>query len=271
MFFSVDWENVNSKEDLDNKKPKPAAAELITTDPSLLQQNVKYEKPPDIFTHRPPTPPTQNQKLGARASASSDDGSTTSEMSGHDSESIYETIRVFTPKKQRRFFIFKWISTSSCFFINLVLPPLEDEDEYQNAGIDEVEIEIKDLIGLQKANPKSSDPYDDILSSTNMPRRNLTPRVSSSISSSSTLNNLIPLNAPQEEEKEETVTETIKTQQIQTTFHQIGQNLVDSAFFIPLPSSSSSHTHQGSDEQKIMVPISTSAIRYEEKPALKHF
>ena len=147
---------------------------------------------------------------------------------------------------------------------------MEDEDEYQNAGIDEVEIEIKDLIGLQKANPKSSDPYDDILSSTNMPRRNLTPRVSSSISSSSTLNNLVPFNPPHEEEKEETVTETIKTQQIQTTFHQIGQNLGDSAFFIPLPSSSSS-THQGSDETKIMVPISSSAIRYEEKPALQHF
>jgi hypothetical protein len=38
--------------------------------------------------------------LGAQASVISDDGSTTSEMSGHDSESIYETIRVFTPKKQ---------------------------------------------------------------------------------------------------------------------------------------------------------------------------
>jgi hypothetical protein len=151
------------------------------------------------------------------------------------------------------------------------LPPLDDDDEYKTAGIDEVEIEIKDLVRLQKTNPKSNDLYDDILSSTNMARQHLTPRVSSSISSSSTLNNLIPLNPPheeeEEEEKEETVTETIKTQQIQTTLRHIGQNLDDSAFFIPL---SSSNTHQQSDDQKIIIPISTSTIRYEEKPAIQH-
>jgi hypothetical protein len=45
-----------------------------------------------------------NRKLGryARQESESEHGSTTSEMSGHDSESIYETIRVFTPKKQRK-------------------------------------------------------------------------------------------------------------------------------------------------------------------------
>ncbi|CAF4729812.1 unnamed protein product, partial [Rotaria magnacalcarata] len=62
---------------------------------------------------------------------------TTSEMSGHDSESVYETIRVFTPRPQP-------------------LPTLEDEDEYKTAGVDEVEIEIKDLVRIQKANEKSS-------------------------------------------------------------------------------------------------------------------
>jgi hypothetical protein len=77
----------------------------VTTDPSSLQQNVKSEKPPDIHTHRPPTPQIQNRKLAAQPSVVSEDGSTTSEMSGHDSESIYETIRVFTPRKQRRLIV----------------------------------------------------------------------------------------------------------------------------------------------------------------------
>jgi hypothetical protein len=99
-----------------------------------------------------------------------------------------------------------------------------------------------------------------------MPRQHLTPRVSSSISSSSTLNNL---NIPHEEEKEETVTETIKTQQIQTTFRQIGQNLDNSAFFIPLTSSNTYHQGQQNDDRKIIIPVSTSTIRHEEQPALQ--
>jgi hypothetical protein len=52
--------------------------------------------------------------LGAQASVISDDGSTTSEMSGHDSESIYETIRVFTPKKQGKL-ILRMFTSSLCF------------------------------------------------------------------------------------------------------------------------------------------------------------
>jgi hypothetical protein len=162
--------------------------------------------------------------------------------------------------------------------IYLALPPLEDDDdEYKTAGIDEVEIEIQDLVRLQRANPKSMSTYDDILSSTNMPRQNIKPRVSSSISSSSTLNNLLPANSQQEnlvtgkEEKEETVTETIKTQQIQTTFRQIGQNLDDSAFFIPLTSSNTYHEEQQNDDRKIMIPVTTSSIRHEEHPALQQF
>jgi len=102
-----------------------------------------------------------------------------------------------------------------------------------------------------------------------MSRQHLTPRVPSSISSSSTLNNL---NVPREEEKEETVTETIKTQQIQTTFRQIGQNLDNSAFFIPLTSSSNTyHEGQQNDDRKIIIPVSTSTIRHEEQPALQQF
>ncbi len=99
----IDWENANSKEDSEDQKPKQASAKLVTTDPSLFKQDFKSEKPPNIYTHRPVTPETpriENRKLGGEPSIISDDGSTTSEMSGHDSESIYETIRVFTPKKQ---------------------------------------------------------------------------------------------------------------------------------------------------------------------------
>jgi hypothetical protein len=83
-----------------------------------LKQNVKYEKPPNIYTHRPVTPEIariQNRKLVAQSSVISDDGSITSEMSGHDSESIYETIRVVTPKKQRKLIIL--ISASSVLLI----------------------------------------------------------------------------------------------------------------------------------------------------------
>ncbi len=111
--YFIDWENTNPKEDFDTQKPKQASAEIVQNDPSLFKQNIKYEKPPDILTHRPATPETpriENRKLAAQSSVLSDDGSITSEMSGHDSESIYETIRVFTPKKQR-----KLIILISCF------------------------------------------------------------------------------------------------------------------------------------------------------------
>jgi len=106
--YFADWENANSKEDVVDPTPKQASAEIVTSDPSLFKQDVIYEKPPNIFTHRPVTPETpriENRKLTAEPSVLSDDGSTTSEMSGHDSESIYETIRVFTPKKQCKLII----------------------------------------------------------------------------------------------------------------------------------------------------------------------
>jgi hypothetical protein len=156
------------------------------------------------------------------------------------------------------------------------LAPLEDEDVYRTAGIDEVEIEIKDLVRLQKANARNGDPYDDILSSNNMSaRRHITPRLSS-VSSSSTLNNLIPSNGQQnsnnrvagEEKQEETVTETIQTQQIQTMFRQIGQNMDDSAFFIPLTSSTTHHDGQAVDDGTIFIPVSSASIRQDEQPAL---
>ncbi|CAF5079768.1 unnamed protein product, partial [Rotaria sp. Silwood1] len=140
------WENVNVKEDIGDQNPKKASSEIVINDPSLFEQDVKYEKQPNIYTHRPVSPDiprVQNKKLGKQSSIISDDGSTTSEMSGHDSESIYETIRVFTPRKQP-------------------LPPLADEDEYKTAGVDEVEFEIKDLVRLQQANAQNSGAYNDI-------------------------------------------------------------------------------------------------------------
>ncbi len=118
VFYFIDWENTNTKEEFENQKPKQAAAELVANDPLLLKQDIKYEKPPNILTHRPVTPETpriENRKLGAEPSILSDDGSTTSEMSGHDSESIYETIRVFTPKKQGQLII--QISALSGFYL----------------------------------------------------------------------------------------------------------------------------------------------------------
>lgn len=164
-------------------------------------------------------------------------------------------------------------------FSLLVLPRLEDEDEdgdeYKTAGIDEVEFEVKDLIRLQKANARSGDPYDDILTSTNLPRRHLTHH-SPSISSSSTLNNLMPTESSRNSNdlgpgEEETVTQTVSTQQIQTTVRQIGQQLGNSAFFVPL---SSAITHEDgpiNDNEKIVVPVSTSSVQYDEKPAIQHF
>ncbi|CAF0842388.1 unnamed protein product [Adineta ricciae] len=254
------WENATTKADLDGQEPKRASAEVVDNDPSINKQGVKAQDPPNVLTHRPETPQGGNRKLGGRGSDLSDDGSTISEMSGHDSESIYETIRVLTPKKE-------------------VLPRLEDEDEdgdeYRTAGIDEVEFEVKDLIRLQKANARSGDPYDDILTSTTLPRRHLTHH-SPSISSSSTLNNLMPTEPNHNSNdlgagEEETVTQTVSTQQIQTTVRQIGQQLGNSAFFVPL---SSAITHEDgpiNDNEKIVVPLSTSSVRYDEKPALQHF
>ncbi|CAF3299745.1 unnamed protein product [Rotaria sp. Silwood2] len=255
------WENVNLKEDFDDQNPKKASSAIVANDTSLFQQDVKYEKQPNIYTHRPVSPEilhVENKKLGKHSSIISDDGSTTSEMSGHDSESIYETIRVFTPRKQP-------------------LPPLEDEDEYKTAGVDEVEFEIKDLVRLQKGNAKNSGIYDNIILSTNISGQHLTPRVSS-LSSSSTLNNLLPTDSQHnqnnvvsgEEEKEETVTETIKTQEIQTTFRQIGQHLDDSAFFIPLGSSSRYHELQKAENRNTNIPLSRSPLSHEEKPAIQH-
>ena len=212
----------------------------------MFRQDVRYERPPNILTHRPVTPEApriENRKLPMQTSVLSDDGSITSEMSGHDSESIYETIRVIKPK-------------------TTVLP--RADDEYRTAGIDEVEIEIKDA-----ARPKTTTAYKEFVSSSNVPRRG-----SSSLSSSSTLNNLASNQSQAnnfrsaEEEKEETVTETVKTEQIQTTYRQIGQNIDGSAFFIPL-------THQQEEqdsEEKIIIPITTTtSIRYEEQPALQQF
>lgn len=212
----------------------------------MFRQDVRYERPPNILTHRPVTPEApriENRKLPMQTSVLSDDGSITSEMSGHDSESIYETIRVIKPKAT-------------------VLP--RADDEYRTAGIDEVEIEIKDA-----ARPKATTAYKEFVSSSNVPRRG-----SSSLSSSSTLNNLASNQSQAnnfrsaEEEKEETVTETVKTEQIQTTYRQIGQNIDGSAFFIPL-------THQQEEqgsEEKIIIPITTTtSIRYEEQPALQQF
>lgn len=154
---------------------------------------------------------------------------------------------------------------------------LEEDDEYKTAGFDEVEIAIKDLVLLQKANGDGGN-YDDIVASTTMSRQQLIPRVSS-LSSSSTLNNMvIPVNeqgnmandAVANEEKEETVTETVTTQQIQTTFRQIGQNLDGSAFFIPLTSAIAYQGEQQEEKQqnpetKIIVPVSIKNTPNEEQ------
>ncbi|CAF4034032.1 unnamed protein product [Rotaria magnacalcarata] len=137
------------------------------------------------------------------------------EMSGHDSESVYETIRVFTPRPQP-------------------LPTLEDEDEYKTAGVDEVEIEIKDLVRIQKANEKSSNIYESILPSPSSARNSL---IVSANSQQDQANNISGA-----EEREETVTETVKTQQMQTTVRQIGQNIEENTFCI---SSAPSIVYQG--------------------------
>lgn len=248
MFVRIDWENTNAREDFNRQPAKQASAEIVAADPSLFRQDVRYERPPNILTHRPITPEAprlENRKLPMQTSIRSEDSSSTSEMSGHDSESIYETIRILKPKTT--------IVTRT-------------DQGYGTAGVDEVEIEMR-------GNPKSTTTYEEFVSLSNVPRQNAKRRGSSSLSSSSTLNNLASNQAQgnnfrsAEEEKEETVTETIKTEQVQTTYHQIGQNLDGSAFFIPL-------THQAeeqSNEERIVIPITTSSIRHEEQPALQQF
>ena len=149
---------------------------------------------------------------------------------------------------------------------------LEDDDVYRTAGIDEVEFELKDLIRLQRDKERTGDPYEDILQVSGGSRRRITP-LSSSASSSSTLKNLMgkqiqPPLYEGEEKQEETVTETIQTQQIQTTFRQLGQGMDNSAFFIPLTSSATESNRQTNNNGTIFIPVSSSTIQAEEKPAL---
>ena len=109
--FVSDWEKTNpmsAANDPENQKENQrASSEIVASDPSVFKQNVKYEAQPNIFTHRPPTPvkPREPEEPifvpNTQVESEEEHGSTTSEMSGHDSESIYETIRVFTPRKQR--------------------------------------------------------------------------------------------------------------------------------------------------------------------------
>ena len=109
--FVSDWEKTNpmsAANDPENQKENQrASSEIVASDPSVFKQNVKYEAQPNIFTHRPPTPvkPREPEEpifvANTQVESEEEHGSTTSEMSGHDSESIYETIRVFTPRKQR--------------------------------------------------------------------------------------------------------------------------------------------------------------------------
>jgi len=72
-----------------------------------------------------------------------------SEMSGYDFESIDETIYVFTPKLLCKL---HWIMIilSRMYFFYLASELLHNEVEYQTAGIDEVEVQMKDFIYEQK-------------------------------------------------------------------------------------------------------------------------
>ena len=124
--FLSDWEKTDpiagSGDPAGGGSNQRASSQVVATDPSLARQNIKYEAQPNIYTHRPPTPVkprfvltlfasseldflcNSTVVIEKRAVSEDDRGSTTSEMSGHDSESIYETIRVFTPKKQSEYF-----------------------------------------------------------------------------------------------------------------------------------------------------------------------
>lgn len=152
---------------------------------------------------------------------------------------------------------------------------LEDEDEYRTAGMDEVEIEIKDLVRLHNGNERSENSQKDIFSSSmSASQRHITPAQSSSVSSSSTLNNLPPNHAQAINfygggKTEETVTETIQTQQIQTTIQQLGQQIDNSAFFIPLTSSATFESSQMVENGRISIPVTSSTtVLREEKKAL---
>ncbi|CAF0982954.1 unnamed protein product [Adineta steineri] len=116
--------------------------------PLLFRQNIKNEQQSKVQQDHPISS-NLNKKLAIKhhSKLSNDMISfTTSEMSGHDSETIYGTIPVFIPKQQL---------------------PLQEDDEYKTTGIDEVEFKIEDLIRLQKTH----NTYSDILLSTNMARK----------------------------------------------------------------------------------------------------
>ncbi len=81
-------------------------AKYIIDDPSLLQKTVNYENQPDSYLYPLDNKysPRPNKKLTIKdhlqSSDDDADNAMASEMSGYDSESIDETIRVFTSKLQ---------------------------------------------------------------------------------------------------------------------------------------------------------------------------
>lgn len=128
-----------------------------------------------------------------------------------------------------------------------------------------MEIEIKDLVRMQQNTVQINENYHDIFSSTYMPRENQRFRISS-VSSSSTLNNLMSLNSAHDqpeivstqEKKEETITETVETRRIQSNFQQTGENFEKSAFSIPMQPSTTAYQVYQSHERQIHMPELTS-------------
>jgi len=92
-----------------------ATAKYITNDPSLLQKNVKFQEKPNIYIHQDNNQysfnlnkKVINPKLGSnfhQISDNDDNSSTISRLSEDDYASIYETTRVFTPKRQCKLII----------------------------------------------------------------------------------------------------------------------------------------------------------------------
>ncbi|UJR36917.1 hypothetical protein I4U23_029629 [Adineta vaga] len=111
----------------------------------LFRQNVKYESQPTIYFHQSAVQQSNTDSLNYAVIQDHPPSiineiysSTSSEMSGHDSESIYLTIRSLKLGNQST-----ELST--------------DIDEYHNAGIDEVKFNFKELVRIHKPN----EPYKE--------------------------------------------------------------------------------------------------------------
>ncbi|CAF0810844.1 unnamed protein product [Adineta ricciae] len=124
---------------------KQAVVDNVVGYSLLSQQNIRSVNPPAVYLHQPKAYEAETNPLHFAIVRSHSPwitneivSSTETEMSGHDSESAFITMRPLTPEK--------------------ALPDMStDTDEYKTADIDEVQFQFQELFRVHKPN----EPYKE--------------------------------------------------------------------------------------------------------------